>query len=181
MFQQLLIKYCAPTLAGFKTGNIFNYFSDSTTVHNTIEEYRTILEPLGIHICVLNKKTNNSLIYVYRAKKLAEDFNNPAIVDFLSSYGYDSNNITSAINTLRNRINDCDGFPHEIGVFLSYPLEDIIGFIENCGSNFKCNGYWKVYHNEQSAKEAFSIYRRCTNVYCQLFQNGKNIEQLVAI
>ena len=52
---------------------------------------------------------------------------------------------------------DCDGmlrqlsrrlcceadFPHEIGVFLGYPLTDVVGFIENQGRNFTCCGCWK--------------------------------------
>lgn len=36
-------------------------------------------------------------------------------------------------------------FPHEIGVFLGYPLGDVVGFIENRGKNFTCCGCWKSY------------------------------------
>ena len=36
-------------------------------------------------------------------------------------------------------------FPHEIGIFLGYPLADVAGFIRNKGRNCKCIGTWKVY------------------------------------
>ena len=36
-------------------------------------------------------------------------------------------------------------FPHEIGLLLGYPPEDVIGFIENRGQNPLYIGYWKVY------------------------------------
>ena len=40
-------------------------------------------------------------------------------------------------------------FPHEIGLLLGYPPEDVSGFIENGGKNFLCSGYWKVYKGRQ--------------------------------
>ena len=40
-------------------------------------------------------------------------------------------------------------FPHEVGLFLSYPPEDVKGFIDHRASGFKCAGLWKVYGNEE--------------------------------
>ena len=42
-------------------------------------------------------------------------------------------------------------FPHEIGVFLGYPLDDVIGFIEH--KPYYLVGDWKVYQNVNEAKE----------------------------
>ena len=39
-------------------------------------------------------------------------------------------------------------FPHEVGLFLSYPPEDVKGFIAHRANDFKCAGLWKVYGNE---------------------------------
>ena len=36
------------------------------------------------------------------------------------------------------------GFPHEIGVFLGYPVEDVEGYMQNDGKNFLLVGYWKM-------------------------------------
>lgn len=46
-------------------------------------------------------------------------------------------------------------FPHEIGLFLGYPLEDVQGFIENRAEGYKCVGCWKVYGDEEYAKQEF--------------------------
>ena len=35
-------------------------------------------------------------------------------------------------------------FPHEVGLFLSYPPEDVKGFIDHRANNFKCAGLWTV-------------------------------------
>ena len=42
-------------------------------------------------------------------------------------------------------------FPHEVGLFLSYPPEDVKGFIDHRANDFKCAGLWKVYGDEEKA------------------------------
>lgn len=40
-----------------------------------------------------------------------------------------------------------EDFPHEMGILLGYPVEDVEGFIINNGKNELYTGYWKVYDN----------------------------------
>ena len=69
----------------------------------------------------------------------------PRTLDFLAGEGYALGTADALLNQLADRL-CCEGeFPHEIGVFLGYPLADVIGFIENRGKNFTACGYWKVY------------------------------------
>ena len=74
---------------------------------------------------------------------------------------------------LRKRFATDDGFPHEIGLFLGYPLGDVMGYIENAGRNSKCSGCWKVYCNECEAMKLFAKFDKCKNVYRQLFAEGR--------
>ena len=69
-------------------------------------------------------------------------------------------------------------FPHEIGVFLGYPLSDVVGFIENSGRNFTCCGCWKAYGDPQAAQRHFAQLRKCTAVYLRLFHSGTPILRL---
>lgn len=69
-------------------------------------------------------------------------------------------------------------FPHEVGLFLSYPPEDVKGFINHCANDFKCAGLWKVYGNEEKARSLFAKYKKCTEIYCALWQSGSKLEQL---
>lgn len=55
---------------------------------------------------------------------------------------------------------EADDFPHEIGIFLGYPLADVTGFIKNKGRNYLLCGMWKVYRQEETAATAFQYYRR---------------------
>lgn len=69
-------------------------------------------------------------------------------------------------------------FPHEIGVFLGYPLYDVVGFIENAGRNFTCCGCWKAYGDPSAAQRHFAQLNKCTTVYLRLFRSGTPIQRL---
>ncbi|MBR1735814.1 MAG: DUF3793 family protein, partial [Firmicutes bacterium] len=169
----------SPTLAGLKTGNIFNFPSDVCTIEKIAEEYNAFFNPFDLYISVLRKNGNNSLIYLYRRKKLEKDFENEENRNFLEKLGYDTKDTDECVKRLSQRIEEADGFPHEIGLFLSYPIEDVIGFIENKGSNCLLCGYWKVYHDVIGAKKSFSKYKKCTDVYSRLYNDGRPIEKLI--
>ena len=65
-----------------------------------------------------------------------------------------------------------------MGLFLSYPPEDVKGFIVHRAGGFKCTGLWKVYGVEEKARSLFEKYRKCTKIYCALWQSGLKLEQL---
>ena len=83
------------------------------------------------------------------------------------------------LTPLRRRLAENEEFPHEIGLFLGYPPEDVCGFIENKAACAQCVGCWKVYGDVESAKRKFAQYEKCTRVYNDLFDQGKrSLQQL---
>ena len=65
-----------------------------------------------------------------------------------------------------------------IGVFLGYPLEDVVGFVANKGKNYTFCGYWKCYGDPAAAQKTFERFRKCTEVYLRCFQSGTPITRL---
>ena len=70
------------------------------------------------------------------------------------------------------------GFPHEIGIFLGYPVEDVRGFIENEGQKYLMIGYWKVYKNLSRAKMIFNEYDRAKDCAVNEFLTGKSLREI---
>lgn len=105
------------------------------------------------------RETNNSLvILIYDKELLSQYINKKDNINFLKSIGYDENIcIDKYLKTLSERYKKYK-CPHELGVFLGYPLNDVIDFI-NC-SNKKCLacGYWKVYNSCSKAKMIFNLF-----------------------
>jgi len=82
---------------------------------------------------------------------------------------------------LKGRLEERMDFPHEIGLFLGYPLHDVRSFIRMKGAGYKLCGEWKVYGNPMSAMHSFHCFRACRN-YCHTqLLNGKQLESLVAV
>ena len=178
-FERHLIDNCSPTLASLKTANLFNYrYQSEESLNKNLIIWSRELRKKGISLYMLRKKDNTALIYVCRLKRLERDLDSRGVSDFMYSCGYKSNDPIRAIATLREKLRVCNDFPHEIGLFLGYPLGDVRGFIENKGKNCLICGFWKVYCNECEARKQFSRFTKCRNIYMKLWQEGRSIMQL---
>lgn len=174
-----LIQFCTPTLANIKAGSIFSCKDSLYNIKLFISHYNKQLNSLGIYLICLSYKNNIGLIYVYRPEKLLNDFSNSTTKSLLTNYGYNALSTDNYIKQLSKKLQNNKYFPHEIGLFLGYPPEDVIGFIKNKGNNYIYSGYWKVYHNPESTKKIFNLYREYTALYTDLYNKGKAINQLI--
>lgn len=179
MSEQFLVSHCSPTLAGLKTASMFNYSCKSKdNLVYWITKWNRELNGKGVHIELLKITDRWALVYVYRRNRLKEDLEKLGVDSFLMPFGYKNCSVDYCIDRLKERVNKNEEFPHEIGVFLGYPLKDVTGFIENEGQNSKCTGCWKVYCNEYEALRLFEKYKKCKDVYMRLHDGGRSILQL---
>jgi len=179
MSEELIIKHCSPTLAGIKTANIFTCeYTSEEQLRAQIRRLNGKLVKKGIRIVPLRKSNSRVLIYAYRPNRLERDLRTAEAEKILAQLGYQSERTDGHVNRLARRIREQNGFPHEIGLFLGYPPEDVRGFIENRAKNYKYNGCWKVYGDAEKAKRLFESYKRCTDVYVRSYASGSPIERL---
>ena len=179
MLERFFIEHCSPTLAGLKTANLFNYtIEHPCDLDAHIQEWNQQLNRRGVFLTILDRHADRALIYVYRKSRLQDDLQQEGTAEFLSPLQYDCSDVEACLKRLRERIAQTHSFPHEIGLFLSYPLEDVIGFIENGGQNYRCVGCWKVYCDKCEAEKLFAKFRKCKQVYTRLFHSGRSITQL---
>lgn len=179
MFEELLLRHCSPTLAGIKPSSLFSYpFSSEETLKEELSSWNTQLNEKGIFLHLLRSSERHGLVYICRPNMLQADMKREDVQAFLASFGYQDCQVEQMLKRLTYRFSLRRDFPHEIGIFLGYPLEDVIGFIENAGQNCKCAGCWKVYSDECEAMKRFALYQKCRKIYERLFYNGKSIKQL---
>jgi hypothetical protein len=136
------------------------------------------LRSKGIRILPLRYKDGVALIYFYRPSMLSKDMKNKDACRMLSELGYDLSSCERRIAQLIERLSEDSEFPHEIGLFLGYPPEDVSGFIENRACGCKCVGCWKVYGDREKAEKTFLRYKKCTRIYRDQWINGKSIKRL---
>ncbi len=178
MIEKYFIEYCSPTLASIKIGNLFNISRElNEDLYKFEKEQKDFFDKKGLKMFIL-RQDEKTLIYLCRITKSTNDLFRTDIKRYLESIGYKYNNLDEAVECLKIRINETSEFPHEIGLFLGYPLEDVLGFIENKGRNYKACGHWKVYNDESYSTNMFYRFNKCKNVYLKLWSQGRDIYKL---
>ncbi len=178
MSDELLVQCASPTLAGIKTGNIFTCrFELKKQLTDYIRRVNKCLVPKGIRVIPLRVKENSALLYMYRPEKLREDLKKDDAKRLLEAVGYKKNTMSGCLGELMCRMSGSEDFPHEIGLFIGYPPEDVKGFIEG-RPDYKCIGCWKVYGDENSAKKTFDRFRRCREIYQKEYKQGRTLNSL---
>ena len=179
MLENGMIRHCAATLAGIKTANMFSYkFSDADSLEQELQQVNEKLNEKGVFVTVLKIQDTKALIYVYRRSRLESDLSQQEVKNILSDCGYEKAEMEECIEQLKKRLAGYDCFPHEVGLFLGYPIPDVKGFIEQKGKNYKYSGIWKVYGDEFETRKVFRKLEKCAQVYIRLFAGGRSITKL---
>ncbi len=157
LFQRELIMHGATTLAKMKTASLFRILKEKIPNYEECMRYfHDLCSPFGYRFTTLKETENDVLVYVYNEEKLCGALSNPCMQAFLSEYGYQNFDIDPCIRHLESRLRASE-FPHEIGIFLGYPLHDVKCFIdpeEQC----VLIGYWQVYGNVKNVQKQFYRY-----------------------
>ncbi|MCR5294991.1 MAG: DUF3793 family protein [Lachnospiraceae bacterium] len=179
MSDEMFIEHCSPTLAGLKTGNMFSCrYASMEEIRDDLRRINRALRPKGLCALPLRFMKDKVLIYLFRPSKLDEDLKNHEAARLLADEGYEQIGRNRCLTELIRRMGTQEDFPHEVGLFLSYPPEDVRGFIENKASGCKLTGTWKVYGDEDGARQKFELYRRCTDSYRKQWAKGKSLRDL---
>ena len=175
-FEIALAAHCAPTLAGLKPASLFHWSGSP----QGLASWKRKLRSCGLALRTLKRCPDGGcLLYLYRVRQLRRVLSDPDNAAFLSSRGYKPGEEPETMLSRLSRRLDGGAFPHEIGVFLGYPLEDVRGFIDNGGRNYTCCGCWKAYGDPDAARRRFERYRRCTEIYCKNLRMGVALEALI--
>ena len=175
----LLVQYCSPALAGIKNSNMFTAcVHDRTCIERYLEYGNRRLNRKGVFLRCLRFRNNKAVILVYRRRNLENSLAKAEVRHFLEANGYETGKgIESCLSHLAQRM-EKESFPHEIGVFLGYPLADVKGFIENNGERFLLSKYWKVYSDEDNARTWFHKMDLVCAGYMRSYQSGNTIDRL---
>ena len=175
-----IVENCSPTLAGIKTGNLVTVkVRDKRKLYGEIRKLNKTLTSKGLRAVPVRQTDGYALIYLYRPDYLAKDISKPDVSEILRNKGYTCDNADICVMQLIEHLSKDSCFPHEIGLFLGYPVADVKGFMEDSRKGVKLVGYWKVYGDKEKAKRTFNDYRRCTDYYRKAVRSGKSLEQLI--
>ena len=172
----------APALLGIKCASLLSLGAQWFEVSEYARQFNERVKSRGLKLRLLCECRNRVLLFVYNERLLRARLSDERARGLLSECGYDVTlTLEEHLDRLSERISCGGDFPHEIGIFLGYPVDDVLGFIENGGENFKLCGCWKVYSDTEGAVRAFKSYDRCREHLCSKLSKGLDIYQALGI
>lgn len=179
-FEKKLAFHTAPSLLGIKCANLISVRKSDFNIQEHLTRFNRKTVSKKLKMRIICTYTDKVLIFIYSEKLLENQLSQHQYI--LTKYGYPHNpTIDNALDKLSERIQNSGHFPHEIGIFLGYPIQDVVGFIENKGENYVLSGYWKVYSNAEQAKRTFANYDKCRKFLCNKLNQGYDIYQALKI
>lgn len=170
---------CAPTIAGLKTSNLFIIPREDE------HEARKLLQHTGLACYRLVYDKSKVVFLVFNREMLMDYLARIENADFLTDMGYEKLEFGYMLKKFMERYSNYivsrNEFPHEMGLFLGYPLADVIGFIENKGMNSILSGYWKVYSNPLFTKMLFDRFDTAKEDMIIRLSSREKIDSIVSL
>ncbi|MBF4694386.1 DUF3793 family protein [Fusibacter sp. Q10-2] len=176
LYRQMAIN-CAPTILGEKPASLFCIKNKPTLIKNFEDQQPRIEKLFGVKIFVLKHSENHLVILLYNLIELMSILSTTEASQFLESMGYV---LSDSLDVILYQLstNFEAGCPHEIGIFLGYPILDVKAFLEPKSECLLC-GYWKVFSNVESAKKTFERYDKAKAFVTNVFENGLDFQELL--
>lgn len=163
----------APTIAKQKASYLIIFHEKGKrNLHNLWETYKKdVKKDVSMSVCELKRLYNSTAVLFYNEEDINNILSKCRYGKFLTELGYNTQmSSEQSLLLLKKRYETV--CPHEIGVFLEYPMEDVIEFIDNPDKQCLMFGYWKVYHNINYAKKKFEKYDKCKEEVVRLILQG---------
>lgn len=171
-FRNALVKHCGPVLLGQKPAALLPLSRkagrEALYISKTVDK--------GMASELLFRREQSDLMLIYRARLLKEALEDKSVQESLAALGYPANaDAERMLAHLKRRFESAGEFPHEVGFFLGYPPEDVLGFMEHRGQGCKFCGKWKVYGDVSQAKRLFEQYDRCRELLASYLSSGGSL------
>lgn len=168
---------CAPVISGIKISNLL------TIPAKSLRELSAVLKKTELSLRILYPGRERLVILIYRETELKEYLEREEVMAFIYKCGYETSDISKIFPVFVKRymryMELKQDFPHELGLFLGYPIEDVEGFIKENGKNYLYSGYWKVYKDAELKIRLFKNYEKVQTEIVRLLYEGLDIMDII--
>ena len=160
--------YSSPCLLMQKSASFFAVPQD---IYDDSAKERRFLMQRGFNLQLLYTLQDKAHLMLYSRTLLKKTLSIKDVKKALHFFGYSCiNRLDSLLQLLFVRLyefgkarethkNTC--FPHEMGLFLDYPPDDVMQYYIKKGKDYIFSGYWKVYAKPEWALKQFKKYDMC--------------------
>ncbi len=176
----------APTIFGVKPAVLLTLKDSPRRPENNlytffIQNKHFICRTLNVEISELKNCGICAKVIFFRRDLMRMLISNDKKKDYLAEFGYgDCSDLDEYLQKLKSRFNS-DDFPHEIGIFLGYPLKDVYGFVnchEKCRNTEKTP--WKVFGDPEPSLKIIDAHRKARKSMFSLIYKITEFEDLMS-
>lgn len=175
---QLLLQ-CAPMIAGLKVSNLLIIADENEA------DARKILQGTNLFCVRLARMNRKTTLLVYHERPLKEYLESGEVKKLLCVLGYEGKGFYELIHVVKKKYRAYSGgtgeFPHELGLLLGYPAEDVRGYMDNKGRNYLCTGYWQVYANPAAKMHLFQKFELARERLIRAIFDGMEIQEVIQL
>lgn len=170
---------CAPLLMRIKISNLL-------IIHKSNKDaVIKLFRKTEISYFMIYELEDKIIFLLYRKNELISYLNSDQVKKVMKLLGYNFLELTMVLKEISKRyasyMKEKTDFPHEMGLLLGYPVDDVVGFIENEGQNFLYIGYWKVYNNLSDMILLFDQYNHAKEMVIRMISQGVNISNILGL
>jgi hypothetical protein len=169
---RLLSYNASPVMKKIKPAVLLNiHFKPGITKTVWRQVRKHFAETCHVSIRELYCGEDRCMILVYDALLLQNALSGDAAKRILRDVGYGAGGMNRLLGRLCTRCH-MERCPHEIGLFLGYPPEDVAAFIHHNGANFIRCGAWKVYGDVAFAERKWGEWRAAKENMARVLLSG---------
>jgi len=151
-----LVETLGPVILGAKPAEIISYPKFDCSRCEKLQAIDVNFEKaIKVKYRKVVQENGQIKIIFYDPKHLDRSLNDLRHRKFLSSMGYPLNGTTEEYLDILTRKLKKGYCPDEIGIFLGYPLKDVLGYMGHPSLKLTKVQYWRVYGNSKVSDEKY--------------------------
>lgn len=157
----------AEVLAGVKPANLVQLRNRRQPCGRNLHQLwqlhsGALLADCPLQALALRQKESGDLMLFYAPDLLRSHLQRPETAAFLRRLGYlTPDNLQGTLAELQNRFHTETDMPHEIGIFLGYPLKDVAGFMGCSDRPCTTCRQWRIYGDPAPSLALSDRYSAC--------------------
>ena len=153
-----LVNQCAPVIKRLKPATML------MIENQCLKNFCILAQEWQLERFLLYGGVKKSSVLLFHSDALNAYLNQFEVRQFLAKMGYEQVLLENQLKKLGQRIEQYyelnQEYPHELGIFLGYPIGDVLGFLTQKGEQVLYRGYWNVYCDVEEAKSTFASFDR---------------------
>ncbi|MBQ4200055.1 MAG: DUF3793 family protein [Kiritimatiellae bacterium] len=134
---------------------------------------------LGLDYVELKVETESSLVLFYNPHVLASTLAEPRNARWLARMGYPADaSLHAMLAHLARRAGACE-LPHEVGIFIGYPLKDVAGFLARLPATPVHRGVWRVYGGAEESLRRMRLYAATEANARKVLEQSRGVDDFI--